>query len=212
MTPPAEPTSTRDECNWKSELALAFETWRQNSDKYPTTTRERWEQQGLAHFFPRDEAQQKLSGVAIEVLSALAHQRYADLRQYLGPTGLCVRSGKGAGCRDLSPAELATCSTSKRSVEWTTSGAAGDRPLYTCGEAFRKIFYSRDFLRAKDVRYNCFPDRVRDKGATPIILSEPARGYVEVLDTDERGAQKTLWLVFDGPPEEPVLTELIAEY
>ena len=85
-----------------------------------------------------------------------------------------------------------------------------DAPQYSCGEAFRKIFYARDFLHAK-AEFNCFPEPGRGNNPAPIVLSGPRIGYVE-FHTGGEGDYRSLWLVFDGAPNAPELVEMISKY
>jgi hypothetical protein len=105
---------------------------------------------------------------------------------------------------------LAACSASGIRTPWAVDDGHSDNPQYTCSEAFRKIFYARDFLHAK-AQFNCFPEPGRGNNASPIVLSGPRIGYVE-FHTEGEGGFRSLWLVFDGAPNAPELVEMISEY
>jgi hypothetical protein len=194
-----------DECHWSSELQLAYQTI------HPEQEQMKWIDASRARLLDRDVAERALTGIAQTVVSALAHRRYRDVAALVGDRGLCLRAAKGTPCVTLSSPAVAACGQSRTRRKWEVDDG-GESHEYTCGGAFRHVFYDRDFLRTGDVRFNCFPAPGRGKNVAPIIASGPARGYVEFHDAGTgRDSEKSLWLVFDGDPSSPELVEVISE-
>jgi hypothetical protein len=172
-----------------------------------------WLRQARSRLFSPDLAQRELGGIAQEVVSLLAHRRYDKLVDFASTKGLCLRARKGAPCETLAAEDLATCDRSRKRKTWVLGKGQAPSPEYTCGEVLRKIFYARDFLRTASVHFNCFPELGRGNNDSPIVLSSPARGYVEFHDPGvSDGTWRSLWLVFDGEPGAPVLVEMISDY
>jgi hypothetical protein len=169
----------------------------------------KWIAEAGARLLQPDVAERALTGVSQEILSAIAHKRYDKLAAFAGPDGICMRAAKGAECKMLGAKALAGCSASRVRAEWSVGTGADEAPKYSCGEAFRKIFYTRDFLHAS-ARFNCFAEPGRGNNAAPVVISGPHFGYVEAYSQTEEGT-RSLWLVFDGKPEAPELVEMIAE-
>lgn len=204
---PAAPPTPTDPCHIDDELNLAHAAF---AEKEPAAT---WRAAARSHLLSRENAERALSGIAQEIVSALASRRYEKLRNFSDEDGICLRAARGAACETLTPDELTACGHFGKRRAWAVDEGKDSPPEYTCGEAFRKIFYARDFLRAPEVRFNCFPEAGRSKNTAPIILSGPASGYVEFHDPGPAdGTWRSLWLVFDGEPTAPVLVEMISDY
>jgi len=208
----AEPVSAPeapppDPCHVDEELTHAHDAMAE-----PTELSD-WLAQARSRLFAPDVAQRELGGIAQEVVSLLAHRRYDKLVDFTTTKGLCLRARKGAPCETLAAEDLATCGHSQKRKTWSLGKGQEPSPEYTCGEAFPKIFYARDFLRKAAVHFNCFPESGRGSNGSPVVLSRPARGYVEFHDPGgSDGIWRSLWLVFDGEPGAPVLVEMISEY
>jgi hypothetical protein len=208
--PPAAPKAPpADPCHIDDELTRAHAAFAASAPPAE------WLREARSRLFSAEEAERALGGIAQEIVSALASLRYEKLRSFADEKGVCLRAAKGAACETLSLDELAACGHFGKRRAWAVDDGKSPPTEYTCGEAFRKIFYARDFLRAPEVHFNCFPEPGRGKSAAPIVLSGPARGYVEFHDPGPGPADATwrsLWLVFDGEPEAPVLVEMISDY
>lgn len=193
-----------DSCHVSEQLALAYETMK------PEVRKAQWLAEARVKLLLQEDAERAFTGIAQEIVSALAHKSYAKLAAFAPADGICLRAAKGAPCQNLSPRMLAACSASGKRSPWAVDDGHADAPQYTCGEAFRKIFYPRDFLHSK-AEFNCFPDPGRGNNASPIMLSGPRLGYVE-FHAENEGGFRSLWLVFDGAPNAPELVEMISEY
>jgi hypothetical protein len=206
-TPTAAPEQAPpDPCHIGEELTLAHEAIARSAEPLE------WLRQARARLFSSDEAERALGGISQEIVSLLWRRRYEGLVHFTSPKGLCLRAAKGASCETLTLEELAACGHSPKRRPWAVATGQDASPEYTCGEAFRKIFYARDFLRAPEVHFNCFPEPGRGNNRAPIVLSGPARGYVEFHDPGgSDGIGRSLWLVFDGEPDNPVLVEMISD-
>lgn len=204
---PAPPVPV-DPCHIEDELTLAHAAFAAKEPALP------WLDAARPRLLSHEEAERSLSGIAQEIVHALAYRHYDKLRNFADEDGICLRAARGAACEMLTLDELTACGHFGKRRAWAVDEGKGEAPPeYTCGEAFRKIFYARDFLRAPEVRFNCFPEAGRSKKAAPIILSGPARGYVEFHDPGPAdGTWRSLWLVFDGEPAAPVLVEMISDY
>jgi hypothetical protein len=196
-------TSWPPACHVPEELSHAFEAMNPGGDSHA------WLVQAGARLLEPDVAERALTGVSQEILSALAHRRYEKLAAYAAPEGICMRVARGAECKMLGGKTLAGCAASRVRSEWPGAANGEEHPKYSCGEAFRNVFYTRDYLHAP-ARFNCFPEPGRGKNPSPIILSGPHFGYVEAFSQTDEGT-RSLWLVFDGKPEAPELVEMIAE-
>jgi hypothetical protein len=193
-----------DSCHVSEQLALAYETVK------PEGRKAQWLAEARVKLLLQEDAQRAFTGIAQEIVSALAHKSYSKLAAFAPADGICLRAAKGAPCQNVSPSMLAACSASGKRTPWAVDDGHSDPPQYTCGEAFRKIFYPRDFLHSK-AEFNCFPEPGRGSNASPIMLSGPRLGYVE-FHTESDGGFRSLWLVFDGAPNAPELVEMISEY
>jgi hypothetical protein len=205
----APAAASNDSCHIDDELMLAHAAF---AAKEPTAP---WLAAARPRLLAHEDAERALSGIAQEIVSALAYRHYDKLRHFADEDGICLRAARGAACETLTLDELTACGHFGKRRAWAVEDGQQKEapPEYTCGEAFRKIFYARDFLRAPEVRFNCFPEASRSKNTAPIILSGPSRGYVEFHDPGpEGGAWRSLWLVFDGEPTAPVLVEMISDY
>jgi hypothetical protein len=204
--PPAADGGTAS-CHWNEELSAAF------SQIAPNIDEKAWLATARSRLWPEVYAERALTGISQEIVSALAHKRYDKIAALVGPNGLCLRAAKGADCQTLSARELTACAHSGKRTKWAVDSGRDEEPSYTCSEAFRHIFYSRDFLRKGKPSYNCFPAPGRGNNGSPVIRSGPAHGYVELFDPGSDTEQyQSLWLVFDGEPNAPVLVEMISEY
>jgi len=205
-SPPPSSDANTDSCHSTEELSAAFKALSPGGEE------SKWVQEGRERLWSEVDAERALGGIAQEIVSALAHKRYDKVAALTAPAGLCLRPAKGAPCETLSARELSVCAHSGKKKTWGAGKAGGPPPEYSCGEAFRRIFYTQDFLRKAQVHFNCFPDPGRGNAA-PVVMSGPAHGYVELADPEAgAGEERSLWLVFDGAPDAPVLTEMIAEY
>ncbi|HEX7671441.1 MAG TPA: hypothetical protein VF395_17730 [Polyangiaceae bacterium] len=203
----APPAASSDPCHIDDELKLAHGAFAAKEPMGPWLTAAR------PHLLPHDDTERALSGIAQEIVSALAYRHYDKLRNFADEDGICLRAARGAACETLTLQELTACGHFGKRRAWAVDEGKDSPPEYTCGEAFRKIFYARDFLRVPEVRFNCFPEAGRSKSAAPIVLSGPAIGYVEFHDPGPAdGTWPSLWLVFDGEPTAPVLVEMISDY
>jgi len=81
----------------------------------------------------------------------------------------------------------------------------------SCSKLLKDVFYDADYLRQSRAAFNCFPPP--DGKRPSVIRSGPAIGYVELRHAPEGAAAspRSLWMVFDGDPADPHLTELIRE-
>jgi hypothetical protein len=193
-----------DTCHVSEQFALAYETLK------PENPREAWLASARAKLLPKELAERVLTGIAQEVVSALAHRKYEKLAAFAPEDGICLRPAKGAACQIVSKSALAGCSASAKRSPWAVDDGRSDAPQYSCKEAFQKIFYARDFLHAK-ARFNCFPEPARGNNPAPVVLSGPRLGYVEFHTEGEDGF-RSLWLVFDGTEKAPELVEMVSEY
>ena len=193
-----------DACHVSEQFALAYETMK------PENPKEEWLARARAKLLPKELAERVLTGIAQEVVSALAHKKYEKLAAFAPEDGICLRPAKGAACQIVSKSALAGCSASAKRSPWAVDDGGSDAPQYSCKEAFQKIFYARDFLHAK-AEFNCFPEPARGNNPAPVVLSGPRLGYVEFHTEGEDGF-RSLWLVFDGTEKAPELVEMISEY
>jgi hypothetical protein len=194
-----------DSCHVAPALAQAFAELGQGQSEAA------WTANARAKLLSQEDAERAFTGITQEILSALAHRRYDKLAAFAAKDGVCLRAAKGAACQTLSPRMLAGCAASGVRTEWAVDSGRDEPARYTCGEAFRHIFYARDFLHVGKPRFNCFPAGGRGNNGASLILSGPRLGYVELLSETSEGFQ-SLWLVFDGSPLSPELVELISEY
>ena len=201
----AQPAEPPDACHVNEQLQLAYEALK------PEGRKAEWLANARVKLLLQEDAERALTGIAQEIVSALAHKNYGKLAAFAPKEGICLRAAKGAPCQNLSPRMLTACSASGTRSPWAVDDGHSDAPEYTCGEAFRKIFYARDFLHAK-AEFNCFPEPGRGNNAAPIVLSGPRMGYIEFHTDGEGGRYRSLWLVFDGAPNAPELVEMISEY
>jgi hypothetical protein len=201
---PSRPTDAPDSCHVSEQLELAYESMK------PEGRKSEWLANARVKLLLQEGAERAFTGISQEIVSALAHKSYAKLSAFAPKEGICLRAAKGAECQNLSLHMLAACSASGIRTPWAVDDGHSDNPQYTCSEAFRKIFYARDFLHAK-AQFNCFPEPGRGNNASPIVLSGPRIGYVE-FHTEGEGGFRSLWLVFDGAPNAPELVEMISEY
>ena len=202
---PAAAPEASDPCHVSQELAQAYEKFGQGGDQ------REWTANAREKVLLQEDAERAFTGITQEIISAIAHKRYGKLAAFASSDGVCLRAAKGAECQMLSPRALAACAASGLRTPWAVDGAPGEGPRYTCGEAFRHIFYARDFLHVGKPHFNCFPEPGRGNNASPIVLSGPRLGYVE-LESDAPDGFRSLWLVFDGTPQAPELVELISDY
>ncbi len=203
--PPVRSEPEADACHLTEELARAREVIA------PDAKEPEWVAEARARLLSQEGAQRALTGISQEIVSAIAHKRYDNVAALIASEGVCLRPAKGAPCHQLSARELAACGHSSTRTAWAVDGGA-EQAKYTCAEAFRHIFYPRDFLRHVTVRFNCFPDPGRGKSPSPLVLSGPRSGYVEMYSAGSPGeGWRSLWLVFDGEPDTPVLVEMISE-
>lgn len=193
-----------DACHVSEQFALAYDTLK------PENPREAWLASARAKLLPKELAERVLTGIAQEVVSALAHRKYEKLAAFAPEDGICLRPAKGAACQIVTKSALAGCSASAKRSPWAVDDGRSDAPHYSCKEAFQKIFYARDFLHA-NARFNCFPEPARGNNPAPVVLSGPRLGYVEFHTEGEEGF-RSLWLVFDGTEKAPELVEMISEY
>jgi hypothetical protein len=174
-----------------------------------------------------DEAEQLAVPAAWRALDALAAGRFAAVAAMLGKEGLCLRAAKGAGCIQLSAAEVSRCGADTKKVDYPIDTGQDGPQLFTCSEAIRKIFLKRDMRRPSGIRTNCFPPPGRGNNSGTILL-RPASAFVEFHVASE--PWQSLWFVFDESPETPhsdqcdsrddcdargqrlYLVELVAEY
>jgi hypothetical protein len=199
-----QPADPPDACHVNEQLQLAYESLK------PEGRKAEWLANARVKLLPQEDAERAFTGIAQEIVSALAHKNYGKLAAFAPKEGICLRAAKGAPCQNVSPRMLTACSASGTRSPWAVDDGHSDAPQYTCGEAFRKIFYARDFLHAK-AEFNCFPEPGRGNNAAPIVLSGPRIGYVE-FHTESDAGYRSLWLVFDGAPNAPELVEMISEY
>lgn len=166
-------------------------------------------------------AQELAGAAAAAAVRAIASGAYTDLAKLVDPRrGLCLRPSKGAPCRQMSVKEIALCGSSRAKEHWDADDGSNTGPSYTCHEAFSNIFFARDFLKPTAVKYNCFPELGRGNNAGTILSPPAHQAYVEYFAAEQEPTSKgdvprawrSLWLVFDGEPERPLLVELIAEY
>ncbi|HEX3593748.1 MAG TPA: hypothetical protein VHU80_01565, partial [Polyangiaceae bacterium] len=202
---PAPAPSDTDACHVSEELERAYAKLGQGEQ------RAEWLAQARTKLLSTDDAERALTGITQEILSAIAHRRYDELAAFAAKDGICMRPARGADCRMLSPRMLAGCAASRVRTEWAVDGGATESPRYSCGEAFQRIFYARDFLHVGKPRFDCFPEAGRGNNASPIVLSGPRLGYVELYSEGPDGF-RSLWLVFDGRADAPELVEMIADY
>jgi hypothetical protein len=193
-----------DACNVGDELGRAF----QAID--PPEKEAAWVRTAREKLLSPEDAPRALAGIAQEILSALAHRRYDKLAAFSSQEGICMRAAKGAPCQMLTRQKLAGCAASGIKMDWPVGEGGGEAPRYSCGEAFKRVFYARDFLHAK-AAFNCFPPSGRGNNPAPVVLSAPRLGYVEA-SIEDAGGFRSLWLVFDGAPTAPELVEMIADY
>jgi hypothetical protein len=207
--PPAVPAASAaqpsDACHVTEELAAAYRNVGQGENEAV------WTANGRAKLLSEEDAERALPGITQEIISALAHRRYDKLAAFAGPDGICMRAAKGAACQMLSPRALAGCAASGVKTEWNVDDGKDTPERYTCSEAFKRIFYARDFLHVGKPRFNCFPAPGRGNNASPVMASGPRLGYVELYSEGNDGF-RSLWLVFDGSPTAPELVELISDY
>lgn len=121
-----------------------------------------------------------------------------------------MRAARGAPCQVLSERALAGCAQSRVRTEWPSSSTDDEPPHYSCGEAFRRIFYARDFLHVGKPHFNCFAGVGEGAQRAPIIDSASHIGYVELRSEESDGAH-SLWFVFDGDARAPELVEIISD-
>jgi len=190
-----------DSCHVTVELARAYQKFGKGE------RRRQWIANARVKVLSADDAERALTGISQEILSAIAHKRYEKLAAFAGKDGICLRAAKGAECRVLSTRDLAGCSASRVRSDWRTGPADGDTAKFSCGEAFRRIFYARDYLHVGKPRFNCF-DEAGSGDAASIMASPPRLGYVQLYSEGPGGA-RSLWLVFDGDPRAPELVEMI---
>jgi len=201
------PDAGLDPCGWDE----AFRAAHRALD--PAPPMDEWLDRCRTALLPRTDAQRALGGITQEVVSALDHDKIERLADFVDKTGLCVRLQRGAPCRRLSSTELAACRRSRKKEAWPVAAGASP-PSLSCAEALGTVVYARDFLRADKVTYNCFDDEDR-AGGPPLIQADPALGYVELRSARTKEASsdsRSLWLVFTGVQEGPVLTEIVGDY
>jgi hypothetical protein len=194
-----------DECRVQAELGLAYERLGQGQP------RKQWIADARERLLARDEAERVLTGISQEILSAIAHRKYEKLVAFAGKDGVCMRPARGAPCQTLSASALAGCAQSRVRMEWPRSAADPEPPSYSCGEAFRHIFYARDFLHVGKPHFNCFAGVGDGAQQEPIITSGSRIGYVE-LRSEEADGTHSLWFVFDGAARAPELVEMMSDH
>jgi hypothetical protein len=192
------------DCHTVAELDLAYDKLGQGQPK------KQWIVDAGAKLLEPDSAERVLTGISQEILSALAHKKYGKLGALAGKEGVCMRAARGAPCQVLSDRALAGCAQSRVRTEWPSSPTDDEPPRYSCGEAFRRIFYSRDFLHLGKAHFNCFAGVSDGAQRAPIIASGPRIGYVE-LRSEEPDGTHSLWFVFDGDPRAPELVEIVSD-
>jgi hypothetical protein len=185
------------DCRIVPELELAYEKLGQGQPK------KQWIMDAGAKLLEPETAERVLTGISQEIVSAIAHRKYGKLGALASKEGVCMRAARDAPCQVLSDRALAGC-------EWRSSSTDDAPPRYSCGEAFRRIFYSRDFLHLGKPHFNCFAGAGGGAQRAPIIASGPRLGYVE-LRSEEADGVHSLWFVFDGDPRAPELVEIISD-
>jgi hypothetical protein len=191
-----------DSCHVDDELTRAFASTNPGGDE------KTWVDGARARLLDRTDAERALTGISQEIVSAIEHRRFDKLSRLVASGGLCLRTAKGAPCKELTVAALRGCGAARLKTSWTPGDDA--RPGM-CGHEFRKTFYARDFLREGTVRFNCFAD---DGGpGAPVVQNGSRLGYVEFrAEPSADGRVDSLWMVFDGTPLAPELVELIRDF
>jgi hypothetical protein len=193
-----------DECGVERELELAYDRIGEDAP------RNEWLENARAKILSPDVAERAFTGISQEILSALAHRRYEKLAAFAAKDGICMRATTKAPCQMLSPRALSGCAASRVHITWPVGPGDEEMPQYDCGDAFRHVFYSRDYLHVGAPRFNCFSPRSGGSIEAAVIGSGPHLGYVE-LSGEGAGRAQTLWLVFDGDPRNPELVEMISD-
>jgi len=177
----------------------------------PAASLEELRKRATDHLLSPEQAEREFGALARRIISTLAKGRYGELKTFVGPSGLCLRAAQGGECQTFSAEKVAACSSSTEVLAWGVDTGADELPKYSCGEAFKKVFYARDFRKAKP-RFNCFPAPGRGNNPNAIIQAGPYAAYVEFYVGSNDIDWQALWLVFDESDGKPMLRELIAEY
>jgi hypothetical protein len=166
-------------------------------------------------------AEEHVADFANQVLAAIAAEDYAELAKHVPETGVCLRAAKGAACRWMRPHELARCATSGRRESWEVDSGDDAPTRLTCREAFRRIFYARDFVTEGRKTFNCFPEYARGNNAADVIRTDvPTDFYIEVyapeIEPVARASEwrpwRALWLHVRYRDVRPELVGLTSEY
>src|SRR5262249_45500431 len=124
--PSAAPPPAPDACHVSEQLTLAYDALK------PETRKAQWVAEAQAKLLIQEDAERAFTGIAQEVVSALAHKNYGKLTAFAPADGICLRPAKGAPCQNVSPRQLTACSASAIRSPWAVDDSHGDAPRYSC--------------------------------------------------------------------------------